>query len=64
MIVTTTNIRRDFMPTAKKTDFITVEEYLNGELISEIKHEYVDGQVFAMAGASKNHERISGNFFC
>ncbi len=51
------------MPTAKNSNFITVEEYLNGELISEVKHEYVDGQVFAMAGASKNHERISGNFF-
>jgi len=49
------------MPTAKKNDFITVEEYLNGELISEVKHEYVDGQVFAMAGATPDHGRISSN---
>lgn len=49
------------MPTAKKSDFITVEEYLNGELISEVKHEYVDGQVYAMAGASVNHNTISVN---
>jgi len=63
MIVTNTHIRRRFMPTAKKSDFITVEKYLNGELISEVKHEYVDGQIYVMAGASKNHERISGNFF-
>ena len=51
------------MPTAKKSDPITVEEYLNGELISEVKHEYVDGQVYAMAGASVNHNTISGNVF-
>jgi len=61
MIVTNINIRRHFMPTAKKSDFITVEEYLNGELISEIKHEYIDGQVYAMAGASVNHNTISVN---
>ncbi len=42
---------------------ITEEEYLNGELASEIKHEYVDGYVYAMAGASKNHDRIAGNVF-
>jgi Uma2 family endonuclease len=42
---------------------ISEEEYLKGELLSEFKHEYIDGYVVAMAGASKNHERISGNIF-
>ncbi len=42
-------------------NFIHVEEYLQGELISEIKHEYINGQVYAMAGASKNHQRIIMN---
>lgn len=42
---------------------ITEEEYLAGEEISEIKHELIDGEVFAMSGASKNHERIAGNVF-
>ena len=42
---------------------ITEEEYLKWELISEIKHEYIDGYVYAMAGASKNHDRIAGNVF-
>lgn len=32
-------------------------------MLSETKHEYLDGAVFAMAGASKNHERIAGNVF-
>ncbi len=44
-----------------KNRFISVEEYLAGELNAETKHEYIDGDVYAMAGASKNHESISGN---
>lgn len=40
---------------------ISEEEYLAGELISEIKHEYIDGYVYAMAGASKNHDKITIN---
>ena len=42
---------------------IPEKEYLAGEEISEIKHELIDGEVFAMSGASKNHERIAGNIF-
>jgi Uma2 family endonuclease len=45
----------------KNTDLISVEEYLTGELSSDIKHELIDGTVYAMAGASANHERISVN---
>ncbi len=40
---------------------ISVKDYLAGERTSEIRHEYVDGAVFAMAGASMNHNRISAN---
>ncbi|MGZ5622272.1 MAG: Uma2 family endonuclease [Methylobacter sp.] len=39
------------------------EDYLAGELTSEIKHEYIEGYVYAMADASRNHERIAGNVF-
>ncbi|MBL6987220.1 MAG: Uma2 family endonuclease [Methylobacter sp.] len=45
----------------KNTASISVEDYLKGELISEVKHELIDGHVYAMAGASGNHERISMN---
>jgi len=41
--------------------WISIEDYLAGEMVSEIKHEYVDGQVFAMSGASRNHDRIALN---
>ncbi|MGR8998759.1 MAG: Uma2 family endonuclease [Gammaproteobacteria bacterium] len=47
----------------KAAELISEAEYLEGELISEVKHEYIDGSVYAMAGASKNHERIVGNVF-
>jgi Uma2 family endonuclease len=43
--------------------FITVDEYLEGEQHSEVRHEYFDGRVFAMAGASDTHELIAGNLF-
>ena len=42
---------------------INVDDYLDGELRSEIRHEYIAGAVFAMAGAGEAHNRISGNLF-
>lgn len=41
--------------------FITQEEYFQLEAISEIKHEYFYGEIFAMAGAKKNHNIIVSN---
>ena len=46
-----------------KYPFIFEEDYLQGELESEIKHEYVDGIVYAMTGGTDDHARISGNMF-
>ncbi len=40
---------------------MTPEEYLKLEETSEIKHEYFDGGVFAMTGASLNHNQINAN---
>lgn len=33
-------------------EYITTEAYLEGERHSEVRHEYFDGEVYAMAGAS------------
>ena len=35
---------------APSPKFISEEEYLEGERYSEIRHEYIGGQVYAMAG--------------
>ncbi|RYD69642.1 MAG: Uma2 family endonuclease [Verrucomicrobiaceae bacterium] len=43
--------------------WISPEEYLEGEKLADVKHEYVGGDVFAMAGASADHNRIAGNIF-
>ena len=42
---------------------MTAEEYLSFEETAEVKHEFVDGFVFAMAGAGDAHNLISGNIF-
>lgn len=42
---------------------VSVQEYLDGEQRSDVRHEYLAGQVHAMAGAGENHNRIAGNFF-
>lgn len=41
------------------TRFITVEEYLAGEESSEVKHEYIGGSVYAMAGTTRTHNAIA-----
>ncbi len=41
---------------------ISVEEYLRGEPLSEVRHEFIDGEVIAMAGGSRAHNAISLNF--
>ncbi len=40
---------------------ISVEDYLEGEKIAEVRHEYVDGEVFAMTGTTKTHNTIALN---
>src|SRR5438477_10625749 len=48
---------------AQSQQFLSVEDYLEGERFSEIRHEYVGGVAYAMAGASDDHNRIAGNIF-
>lgn len=40
----------------------TAEEYLELERASEVKHEFYQGEIFAMSGASLPHNRIQMNF--
>ncbi len=41
----------------------TEAEYLALERASEVKHEFIDGTVYAMVGASEAHIDITGNIF-
>jgi len=42
-------------------ELMSESAYLAFEKVSKIKHEYVCGRVFAMAGTSKKHNKISLN---
>lgn len=48
---------------AEERRLLSVEEYVEFELASPRKHEYVAGQIFAMVGVSRRHSRVAGNFF-
>lgn len=43
------------------SDKISEEDYLQGELLADCKHEYIDGDIYAMAGASEHHNLLSTN---
>ena len=38
---------------------LTVAEYLQGEKSAAVRHEYVNGAVLAMTGATKTHNRLT-----
>nr|VFK02024.1 MAG: Putative restriction endonuclease [Candidatus Kentron sp. LFY] len=40
---------------------LSIPDYLNGEADGSIRHEYIDGQVYAMAGGSARHNLIAVN---
>jgi Uma2 family endonuclease len=48
---------------AAETVKLSAEEYLAGEETAGIKHEFLDGEVWAMVGASDNHVTIAGSLF-
>ena len=49
------------MATAQQIALMNEEEYLEGEKIAALKHEYVDGHIYAMAGAHSNHNSLAMN---
>jgi Uma2 family endonuclease len=48
---------------AQLQPLLSVEDYLQDERFSEVRHEYIGGCVYAMAGASDDHNRVAGNIF-
>ncbi len=49
------------MSTARKLHLVSVEDYLAGELVSPVKHEYLGGIVYARPGERNLHHIIAGN---
>jgi Uma2 family endonuclease len=54
-------LRRTLMPEPTKMTILTEEEYLRAEEKADIRHEYVNGHVFAMSGATEAHNVICVN---
>jgi len=46
-----------------KQRYYTPEEYLTLEEAADYKSEYIDGQIYPIAGGSTNHNRIAGNLY-
>jgi len=51
------------MPLATEIVHFTPEAYLEWEQGNETKHEYFNGEVFALAGAKDAHVTVAGNLF-
>ncbi|MGK7887687.1 MAG: Uma2 family endonuclease [Leptolyngbyaceae cyanobacterium] len=53
--------RESAMIAVKQPNYLSPEDYLEAEKLSLVKHEYHDGDVYAMAGASDEHVTIGVN---
>lgn len=49
------------MTAAEKLKGVAVKDYLAGEATARVRHEYLGGYVYAMAGGSNAHNRIATN---
>jgi len=49
------------MQAAIKSDFVSVADYLAAEEASDVRHEYLGGLVYAMAGETRTHNTITLN---
>ncbi len=49
------------MGAQRKEDYVSVAEFWEMEAKSEVRHEYLGGRVYAMAGGTPNHAKIIFN---
>ncbi|XWK88517.1 MAG: Uma2 family endonuclease [Phormidium sp.] len=48
---------------AEHKKYYTADEYLDFEVNSEQRHEYINGEIVPMAGGMPNHNTIAGNLY-
>ncbi|HEY9692152.1 MAG TPA: Uma2 family endonuclease [Oculatellaceae cyanobacterium] len=48
---------------AQEKRYYSPEEYLELEVNSEERHEYINGEIIVMTGGTPNHNKIAGNFY-
>src|SRR6516164_1526605 len=47
--------------TMQRTQWVSVEEYLDIDRNSDVRYEYDNGHIYAMAGGTQDHEQIAFN---
>jgi hypothetical protein len=47
------------MVTGRKVEWLSIEDYLAGEQFVEVRHEYVQGAVYAIVGSTARHDLIA-----
>lgn len=53
--------RQAIMSAVRKTELVSIDEYLAGELVSPVKHEYLGGIVHGRPGTRNSHNLIASN---
>ncbi|OKH18017.1 Uma2 family endonuclease [[Limnothrix rosea] IAM M-220] len=51
------------MVALKDSRYLSPEEYLAWEAENSVKHEYINGEAYAMAGTTDEHNVVSGNLY-
>ena len=51
------------MTIAQETRYYSPAEYLEFEVNSDIRHEYIDGLIIPMTGGTPDHNQVAGNFY-
>jgi len=49
------------MTALPRTTAISIDDYLAGEEVADVRHEFIDGAVHAMAGGTLDHSAIAAN---
>ncbi len=51
------------MTVRARSQYLGIKDYLAGELLSEVRHEHIGSDIYAVVGASDRHNLIAGNLF-